>query len=288
MPASVTQTLVKIENDSIEASGLLTNKILDLSSLSSFLGTFPLVDENIYSILFERHSDLMQTQKKRFAVANLEKILTATFNISTLSGFEKMSLRDLSKQAGMSMGAIYSCITKKEDIAYMIADIVKLSSELTEYHALSDGMSAWDQVTVSIKSHLYASSVLQVWYFFLYFETRSLPDQQQTESKQLELDVINGFESILRKGIENEEFRAVNSQTIANMIVVMLQDWYLKPWKNYTTSRSRGVLTMDVLKTGSVIANPIHSKEYTIEQRENDINIYYHSLTSMLEKILIN
>jgi len=236
MPASVTQTLVKIENDSIEASGLLTNRILDLSSLSSFLGTFPLVDENIYSILFERHSDLMQTQKKRFAVANLEKILTATFNISSLSGFEKMSLRDLSKQAGMSMGAIYSCITKKEDIAYMIADIVKLSSELTEYHALSDGMSAWDQVTVSIKSHLYASS----------------------------------------------------SQTIANMIVVMLQDWYLKPWKNYTTSRSRGVLTMDVLKTGSVIANPIHSKEYTIEQRENDINIYYHSLTSMLEKILIN
>ena len=282
MPTAIAQTLTKTHSGSTQALDLPTSNALDLSSLSGFLDSFPLVGEDIYNILFERHSNLMQTQKKRFAVANLEKILTATFNISSLSGFEKMSLRDLSKQAGMSMGAIYSCITKKEDIAYMIADIVKLSSELTELHASRDDMSAWDQLNSSIKSHLYASSVLQMWYFFLYFETRSLPDQQQTESKQLELDVIEGFQLILLKGIKSGEFSAVDAKTVANMIVVMLEDWYLKPWKNYTVGQSKGKV-----RTGSVITNPVQSKEYTVEKREKDIDAYYGSLTSVLKKILI-
>ncbi len=235
----------------------------DLSSFSSFIDTFPLQGRAIYRRLFERHADVVQTQKEKFAVANLEKILTATFEISSTSGFDKMSLRDLSKKADMSMGAIYSCITKKEDIALMVADAVRLSGEFTREHAMQ-AESSWLQIEQSIRFHLYASTVLQPWYFFLYFETRSLPDLMQQESKQMELEAIDNFQSTIKNGIDCNEFTQTDSLMVANMIVVMLEDWYLKPWKNHSASRRR----------------------QTVEQKEARIESYYQALITMLRKIL--
>ena len=174
-----------------------------------------------------------------------------------------MSLRDLSKRTGMSMGAIYSCISKKEDIALMVAHAVRLSSELTQEYAMQS-KSIWSQIEQSIRFHLYASSVLQPWYFFLYFETRSLPESQQLESKQIELDAINSFTAKIEDGVTNKEFFTDDPSMVANMIVVMLEDWYLKPWKNHSTSRKR----------------------QTIKQQEIRINNYYQALISMLRKIL--
>lgn len=221
-------------NQKIETSKLL-NMGDTLTSFENFLTGFPLQGENLYTAVFERNSSIVQTQKARFAVANLEKILKATFEISASSGFDRMSLRDLSRQTGMSMGAIYSCISKKEDIALMVADIVRLSSELTRQHA-QKSTSPWIQIEQSIRFHLYASTLLQPWYFFLYFETRSLPEQQQQDSKQIELDAINGFEQQIIAGVEKGEFDAHDPHMVANMIVVLLEDWYLKPWKTHILS----------------------------------------------------
>lgn len=246
------------------ADNLAEIKAPDISSFESFLKTFPLQKQALYTILFERHGNLVQTQKEKFAVANLEKILTATFEISSTSGFEKMSLRDLSKRAGMSMGAIYSCITKKEDIALMVADIVRLSSELTQQHAMQ-ATSNWSQIEQVIRFHLYASSLLQPWYFFLYFETRSLPDSQQQESKQIELDAINSFQLKIEEGVNNKEFFTQDARMVANMIVVMLEDWYLKPWKNHSLGRHK----------------------QSVEQQQDSIETYYQALIAMLRKILI-
>ena len=125
-------TQKKITQDDIS----LSDVTVDVSSLESFLESFPLHGDNLYQTVFKRNADIVQTQKEHLAVVNLEKILKATFAVSSESGFDRMSLRDLSRQTGMSMGAIYSCINKKEDIALMIADIVRLSSNLT-YQYLS-------------------------------------------------------------------------------------------------------------------------------------------------------
>ena len=213
-----------------KAGSTLSNVVVDLSSFTAFLEHFPLQGESLYSAVFERNSSVIQTQKPRFAVANLEKILNATFEISAGSGFDRMSLRDLSRETGMSMGAIYSCISKKEDIALMVADIVRLSSEMTQQNAALSG-SPLQQIENSILFHLYASTVLQPWYFFLYFETRSLPDLEQQASKQIELDAIKGFERLITLGVDSGEFRVENPYMLANTIVVLLEDWYLKPWK---------------------------------------------------------
>lgn len=234
-----------------------------LSSFAAFRETFPLQGERLYSEVFERNSDIVQTQKARFAIANLEKILSATFEVSAVSGFDRMSLRDLSRQTGMSMGAIYSCISKKEDIALMVADIVRLSSELTRQHGLQ-ATSSWAQIKESIRFHLYASTLLQPWYFFLFFETRSLPEEQQQASMQIELDGINAFEEHILAGVESGEFATDDARMVANTIVVLMEDWYLKPWKNRLISEG----------------------DDSLARQETQISTYHRSIVDVVKKLL--
>lgn len=255
----------RAENDALGVSNAVSTRA-DVASFKNFCEDFPLQGEQLYQTLFDRHSQIIQTQKARFATANLEKIFKATFEVSSVSGFDRMSLRDLSRQTGMSMGAIYSCISKKEDIALMVADIVRLSSELTRQHAMKSA-SLWSQIEQSIRYHLFASTLLQPWYFFLYFETRSLPEDQQEASKQIELDAITGLRTRIEEGIETGEFQAADAHTIANLIVVLLEDWYLKPWK---THPGRGVET-----------SLAHQ-----QNQEQTLETYYQSIIQMVAKLL--
>lgn len=236
---------------------------VELSSFASFLQSFPLQGEQLYRIVFDRNSDIVQTQKAKFAVANLEKILTATFAVSSVSGFDRMSLRDLSRKTGMSMGAIYSCISKKEDIALMIADVVRLSSEMTREHAMR-APSRWSQLEQIIRYHLFASTLLQPWYFFLFFETRSLPERQQEASKSIELDAIDGFEAEINAGVEAGDFYTTDARMVANTIVVLLEDWYLKPWKTQLLARN----------------------EQTLAKQEEKLNNYNQSIMQLVRKLL--
>jgi len=223
------QSISKGSKEPFEVNSVSSASSTEIS-FDDFLAQFPLQGEQLYIGLFDRHTDVIQTQKAKYAVANLEKIFRATFEISSVSGFDRMSLRDLSKRTGMSMGAIYSCITKKEDIALMVAGVVRSSSELTREQGQQAG-SALNQLKMGVRYHLFASTLLQPWYFFLYFETRSLPERQQAESKQIELDGISSFKALIERGVENGEFHCEDIDMVANTIVVLLEDWYLKPWK---------------------------------------------------------
>ena len=259
-----------VDNSDDLVAPVMLDVDIDLSSFDAFKKTFPLQGEVLYTTLFERHPQSVQTQKVKFAVANLEKIFSATFAISGASGFDKMSIRDLSKKTGMSMGAIYSCIRKKEDIALMVADIVRLGSDLTRQYAMKES-SYWSQIEQSIRFHLYVSSLLQAWYFFLYFETRSLPEQQQNESKQIELDAIASFKHQIEAGVEKGEFQTDNASMVANTIVVMLEDWYLKPWKSRLLNETPSSKNSEM-------------SEAKLEVR---INNYHQSFIGLVKKLLI-
>ncbi|NND80918.1 MAG: hypothetical protein HKN50_00685 [Gammaproteobacteria bacterium] len=254
-------------NQAVTMSPSETGRVIDLSSYARFTSTFPLQGEHLYARLFDAHQDIVQTRKQKVAVANLARIFDATFAISAASGFDKMSLRDLSRQADMSMGAIYSCISRKEDIVLMVADIVRQSSELTRQFSLQ-AASCRAQLEQGLRFHLYASTLLQPWYFFLFFETRSLSDAQQQASKQIELDAIGWFEAQIEEGIASGEFKPLDASMLANTLVVLLEDWYLKPWKYQAGSSRSG------------------SAKQALKQKEKNINAYYASLTAQMARLL--
>ncbi|NNM01316.1 MAG: TetR/AcrR family transcriptional regulator [Gammaproteobacteria bacterium] len=201
------------------------------ADFTSFEASFPLKGSAIYELLFARHGDSIKTKKAAVAAANLEKIFQATFTISSRIGFHEMSLRQLSTETGISMGGIYSCIGSKDDLAIMVKDVVHVVTDELVETALSnpDVTSALDDL---VRRTLYASHILQPWFFFLYFETRCLPAGHQADSKDIELRHIQTYQTLIERGIESGYYQPVDANFLAATTLVMQQDWYCKPWKH--------------------------------------------------------
>lgn len=210
---------------------LNTNNATIISNFKEYSEQFEYQDQHLYNLLFERNQGLIKSKKMGVASANLKKVFESTFKLSSKIGFHEMSLRDLSKDTGLSMGGLYSCLTKKEDIALMVLDIVELVSEKNNQISLEQ-TDELQSLEIAIRSYLYSSTILQPWFFFLYFETRSLSSENQIKSKKIELKTIATFEKIIQSGVDKGIFDVNSPYFVATTILIVLQDWYLKPWKN--------------------------------------------------------
>ncbi|MGH1485401.1 MAG: TetR/AcrR family transcriptional regulator [Cellvibrionaceae bacterium] len=207
------------------------NQSFSGSTFEEYSANFGYHDDQLFHLVFERNKARIKSKKVEIAANNLKKIFEATFKLSAKIGFHEMSLRDLSKETGISMGGLYSCLTKKEDIALMVLDIVELvtSENNTKASKEQDDLTSLE---MGIKYNLYASTLLQPWFFFLYFETRCLSVENQERSKAIEINTITIFETIIQRGMDKGKFEVNSPYFVAQTILIVLQDWYLKPWKN--------------------------------------------------------
>lgn len=219
----------------------------DFKSYKAFKKTFPYQGNALYALLFKRHSDKIKLRKEKFAIRNLQKIFTSTFQLVPKIGFPTMSLRDLSAETGLSMGGLYSTISYKENIAIMVKDLVALVCHelVAQAKTQADPKIAMERM---IRGYLYAATLLQPWFYFLYFETRSLPLTDQEESKNIERFTVSELSELIQQvgdeqfGIKEKTAEAdiLESQAefIATMQLAMIQERYLKPWKYHNSEQS--------------------------------------------------
>lgn len=187
--------------------------------------------ENICGGLLAENRDRIKIKKEKVAVKNLVKIFEAALRISNQKGFASMSLRDLSREAGLSMGALYSYISSKEELLDMILKQGRsfIFRILGEY--LKDIEEPRAKLEQGIQAHLYLSEVMQPWFYFSYMEPKNLPKEIHKNAIEAELFTEQVFVGIIEEGIGKGVFRKVNPQLSAAAIKAMLQDWYLKRWK---------------------------------------------------------
>jgi len=219
-----------LHNPKLDKLQLVDLSDTNLESLSKFAKSFPLRDNSTYEKLFTVFNESIDIRKPLVATNNLKRIFEAVFHISASSGFNRMTLRDLSKESGLSLGVIYSCINKKEDIVNMVGTVVELSTRMSaQFGQLYE--CPRERIEKVILFHLYSSAVLQPWYFFLYFETRNLSKDGQLRSKEIESATGRFFESAFIQGVEQGMWKCEDPKMASYITVTMLEDWYLKPWK---------------------------------------------------------
>jgi len=204
-----------------------------VKSFKAYKKKFPHQGKALYAELFARHPDKIKLSREKFAIRNLQKIFSATFQLVPKIGFPTMSLRDLSAETGLSMGGLYSTISYKENIAIMVKDLVELvcNDLMTQAKAQSDPVVALE---VMVRGYLYASTILQPWFYFLYFETRSLPLADQEASKNIERMTVDELAHLIRQLRDDKQLTTeppVSAHFIATMTLSMIQERYLKPWK---------------------------------------------------------
>lgn len=202
---------------------------LNYDTFIEFEKNFEYQGERLYSIIFERNKENIKVSKEKFAVRNLQKIFNATFLISPKIGFQAMSLRDLSAETGLSMGGLYSSIASKEAIAIMVKDVVAIVCD----DIVANSMSQEDPVKAlqnMVRGYLFSSTLMQSWFNFLYFETKSLPHLEQEASKNLELEQVTAMSTILKR-LKPES--SLDMDFVATMALSLIQERYVKPWKHH-------------------------------------------------------
>ena len=94
-------------------------------SMESFNEAWTLEGETFWRSVFEMHKHKMEIKNPNIAIGNLEKIFSATFTLANTKGFQAMSLRDLSRETGISMGGLYAYIGSKNDLASVIEGVLR-------------------------------------------------------------------------------------------------------------------------------------------------------------------
>lgn len=144
-----------------------------------------------------------------------------------------MSLRDLSKASGISMGGLYSYFDNKNTLLLMIL------SEVAEtvVHALSDAPKEIEDDPAQhlrwlIDRHVRLTEAMQPWFVFAYMEAKSFPAQARNVATESELATERIFAACLERGVAEGAFKVDDIELTAALIKPLLQDWYVKRSKH--------------------------------------------------------
>lgn len=197
--------------------------------------------EVICAEIFAENRGSIKIKKQAVAVRNLVTIFDATLALANARGFHAMSLRDLGRETGLSMGALYSYFSGKEGLLDMIQEQgARIVARVLSEHIDAAAPPA-ERLRQAVRAHLYLSESLQPWFYFSYMEARYLDRARRNRAIEGELFTEALFAAIIQGGVAEGGFAAADAVLAAAAVKALLQDWYLKRWK-YT---SRGVSVED-------------------------------------------
>jgi AcrR family transcriptional regulator len=178
--------------------------------------------------LFNENRHSIQIKKEKTIAKNMERIFAAALNVSNEKSFHAMSMRDLSREADMSIGALYNYFTGKEELLRMMQQQRRTITREILSADIAAGRDPLEKLRTAIRSHLYLSEVMQPWFYFSYMEAKNLDPEERRAAVQSELNSERQFQEILEDGCAQGQFQAEDCQMTASLIKAMLQDWYLK------------------------------------------------------------
>lgn len=207
------------------------NSVKNESDFELFRPSAAFSMEEICREIFAENRERIRIKKEEVAVKNLVKIFNATLSLSVKKGFHAMSLRDLCKESGLSMGALYAYFTGKETLLDIILLQGRRMVKKIMDEAIAKETSPWGKITAAVRAHIYVSEVLHEWFFFSFMEAKNLSKEQQKAAIASELYTEKIFSDLLEEGNKKGDFSIKNPVLLSSAIKAMLQDWYLKRWK---------------------------------------------------------
>jgi AcrR family transcriptional regulator len=195
---------------------------------ADFMKLVKISKEDIYLRTFEENRERILVKKEAKVVKNMEKIFDATLRISNRKGFQAMTMRDLSGETGLSMGALYSYFPSKEKLLEILQKQHRTLARRIFDTCVGDIEGAQAKLRAAIRTHLFLSEIMQSWFYFSFMEAKNLvkPERERTIAGDMYTDGM--FAEILRQGQAEGAFVRHDEHLAANVIKAVLQDWYLK------------------------------------------------------------
>jgi AcrR family transcriptional regulator len=204
---------------------------LDDLSIRDFTRFKARVDEykqNCYLAFFAENPDQFNIKKEKTIAKNLERIFSAALKISNKKGFQGMTMRDLSQEADLSIGALYNYFAGKEELLAMMQRHRRTITARILTSGIEMEKEPLAKLRTAVRTHLYLSEAMQPWFFFSYMEAKNISPAERRAAVQGELNTERMFADIIAMGRDQGIFVTDNCKLAASLIKAMIQDWYLK------------------------------------------------------------
>ena len=188
--------------------------------------------ESCYLDFFSENPEAFQIKKPKTISKNLERILAATLAVSNKKGFHAMSMRDLSKATGLSIGALYNYFAGKEELLAMLQRHRRTITLRVLESNIDRQENPLGKLRTAIRTHLYLSEAMQPWFYFAYMEAKNISPEERRAAVAGELKTEQIFTDIIIAGRDQGIFITDDCRLSAGLIKAMLQDWYLKHAKH--------------------------------------------------------
>ncbi|MBY6092588.1 TetR/AcrR family transcriptional regulator; helix-turn-helix transcriptional regulator [Maritimibacter alkaliphilus] len=179
--------------------------------------------------MLERQRGTIIVQKQDVALRKLNVIIAAALELSNSKGFQAMSLRDLSRETGLSMGGLYAYFDSKTTLLNMIL------MEVTEAvkRVLSDPPEEVRQDPAArldwlIEAHIRMTELMQPWFTFAFMEAKNFPQAERRIAVESEALTESYFVAAIEDGIARGVFRPDVPALLPALIKPLLQEWYVK------------------------------------------------------------
>lgn len=188
--------------------------------------------QDICREVLARKRSSIRVKKEDRALRNLDKVFSAALAISNRKGFQAMSMRELGREAGMSMGALYGCFAGKEELLEMLQHQGRTIASRTLLAAVAAEHDPAARLRAAVRTHLYLSEAMQPWFHFSFMEAKNLSRRELAKAVASERFTEQVFADILEEGRRGGVFHHRDSRLTAGAIKALLQDWYLKRGKH--------------------------------------------------------
>lgn len=200
--------------------------------------------EDLCRSMLERHADVISVQKPDVAIKKLSIIISAALKLSNRKGFQAMSLRDLSKESGVSMGGLYAYFDSKTTLLNMIltevTDAVESVLGNPPPEVTHDPI---EHLKWLIAAHVRLTEDMLPWFSFAFMEAKNFPAKEREMAIDSEELTESLFANVTALAIAQGRFRPGVTPLLPTMIKPLLQDWYVKRAKY----RRRGVTVEDYI-----------------------------------------
>ena len=172
--------------------------------------------------------------------------MAAALKLSNEKGFQAMSLRDLSKESGVSMGGLYAYFDSKTTLLRMILTAVTGAVQET-LAAPPDALIANPVAHLKwlIAEHIRLTEEMLPWFAFAFMEAKNFPLQERRMAIDSEELTESYFAEVCERASEQGMFRDDVPVILPSLIKPLLQDWYVKRPKY----RRRGISVEAYIET---------------------------------------
>lgn len=172
-----------------------------------------------------KNPDLVRRRRRQIADAAVKLFIE--------KGFHKTTTRQIAGASGFSIGSLYEYFASKEDILYLVCELIHAEVERGVTEAMSKATGGRDALAGVIREYFKVCDRMNDFILLIYQESQSLPSQWQKRVLENELRITGLFVETLARIAASGALPKLDERTIelaAHNIVVSGHMWTFRRW----------------------------------------------------------